>query len=794
VALRRRRRTWLSEAIIIAALVLLPLLFWWRLWALDPANRAVIPEGDFSGQYYPLQMFAARELAAGRLPAWDQYINAGQPGLADIQTGFFYPLNLLPNLVLALFGLPFNMGILTAQVVVHFSLASLFTYLFVRHLARRAGARLVAARFAGAVAALSFTYAGYLTAFPVQQVTILETAVWLPLVLLFLDRAFHHDRPLPQVILAGVALACALLAGHPQTAMYVAYAAVAYGLFLTWSTCVSHHESRAPNHRSRVSDCLLRFAYLVLLPLAIGVALAAIQLAPTLTFIARSTRAGLDYEAVAWGFPLAEITHLLYPGYFGGSPQYVGILSPILAVAALFVTRARRQVIFWLAFGATAFLLAFGGHAFLYNVAYLLAPGFGAVRNQERIIYLFSFAVGVLAGYGALTLVQPLPPPVRRGFRRFVCSLAWLFAFSVPLTALWYFGYLQGQQQGVEVNLFEGVLRHHALLLFILGGSAALFALRLTGKVKRGWLMALTLGLIWLNLFTVNWRFNQTEPSTAAGGPVLSADQSSNVVGPFPETGLVQYLKQQPGPARISSAGLLPGGASAGIIYELEDITGNTPLRLEAFQQFEDRVDSWRRWQLLNVGHILSRRDLDGPGLERVYEEGEVKAYRVGDPLPRAWVVHSTEIGDADITFDLLNAGDFDPRRTAVLSPEDRALALPPGGGPGEAARVTETAPGRLVLDVSAGARGLLVVSQPFYPGWRASVNGERVPIHRVNALLQGIPLEAGNHRVELRFHLSPLPAIVTLAILIVCIAVLILGHRRSSNREIINTDQAWPS
>jgi hypothetical protein len=784
VPLCRRRRTWLSESIIIAALVLLPLVFWWRLWALDPANRAVIPEGDFSAQYYPLQMFAARELAAGRLPAWDPFINAGQPGLADIQTGFYYPLNLLPNLVLALFGLPFNMGLLTAQVIVHFSLASLFTYLFVRHLARHAGTRLPAARFAGAVAALSFTYAGYLTAFPVQQLTILETAIWLPLVLFFLDRAFHRDRPLSQVILTGVALACALLAGHPQTAMYVAYATVAYGLFLTWSTCVSHRESQVPNHRSCVSYCLLRFAYLVLLPLAIGAALAAVQLVPTLTFIARSTRAGLDYEAVAWGFPLAEITHLLYPGYFGGSPQYVGILSPILAVAALFVTRARRQVVFWLALGAAAFLLAFGGHAFLYNVAYLLAPGFGAVRNQERIIYLFSFAVSVLAGYGSLTLVQPLPSPVRRAFRRFVRSLAWLFAFFMALTALWYFGYTQGQQQGVEVNLFEGVLRHHALLLLILGGSAALFALRLTGKAKRGWLMALTLGLIWLNLFTVNWRFNQTEPIVSAGG-------SSNVEGPFPQTGMVQYLKEQPGPARISSAGLLPGGASAGIVYELEDITGNTPLRLEAFQQFENGVDSWRRWQLLNVEHVLSRRDLDGPGLKRVYEEGKVKVYRVGDPLPRAWVVHSTEIADVGRVFDLLNADDFDPRRTAVLALEDGALALPPGGGVGEAVRVFESAPGRLVLDVSTDARGLLVVSQPFYPGWQALVNGEPVPIHQVDALLQGIPLEAGNHHVELRFHPSPLPAVVTLAALIACIAMLILDQRRSSNQGAIDSGQA---
>jgi hypothetical protein len=745
----RQRQARLSEAAIVAALLLLPLLFWWRLWAPDPADRAAIPEGDFTDQYYPLQLFAARELAAGRLPAWDPYINGGQPGLADIQTGFFYPLNLLSNLLLALLGLPFGLGVLNAMVIVHFSLASLFTYLLVRHLARRVGARIPAARAAGAVAALAFTYSGYLTSFPVQQITILETAIWLPLVLFFLDRAFGGPRPLAQIVLAGLALACALLAGHPQTAMVLAYTALAYGLFLALG-------ARPPAPRSRAERLLS------LVPIfAIGLAVAAVQLAPTLGFIARSTRAGLAYATVSGGFSPSEMTHLLYPGYFGGSPQYVGILPPILAVAALLVAPARRRVVFWIALGLVALVLSLGGNAFLYDVAYLLAPGFAAVRNQERIIYLFSFAVSVLAGYGVLALMQPLPRLARRGFRHLARGLAWACGVFAALTALFYFGYLQGLQSGIEVNLFEGVLRHQALLLLILGGSAVLFALRWTGRARRRGLIALALGLVWLNLFTVNWLYNQVAPQ------------------PGQESGLVAFLRAQPGIFRISSAGLLPGGANAGILYQIDDITGNTPLRLDAFQQFEDRLGSWRRWQLLNVEYVLSRRDLDGPGLERVHEEGDVKVYRVGDPLPRAWVVYNTRIAADDEAFGLLDAADFDPRATAVLPPESAALALPAGGGPGSAALVLASAPGRLVLQVSSAADGLLVVSQPFYPGWQARVDGARVPLYRLDVLLQGLPLGAGDHRVELSYHLPLWPAWLSLIALLACLAALVWVRSR---------------
>ncbi len=754
----QRRRAWLTEAAVVCVLVLLPLLFWWRLWAPDPADRAAIPEGDFTSQYYPLQFFAAQELAQGRLPAWDPYLNAGQPGVADIQTGTFYPLNLLPNLALALLGLPFSIGLLQAQVVLHFSLASLFTYLLVRHLARRAGARVAAARFAGAVAALTFTYGGYLTSFPVQQLTILETAVWLPLVLLFVDRARGHARPLSQLVLAGMALACALLAGHPQTSMYVVYATLAYGIFASWPW------GAAPGTSGSV-DRVLRIAGFAFVPLLVGAALAAVQLAPALQFIAHSTRSGLDYDAVSWGFPLAEMVSLLYPGYFGGSPQYVGILAPILAAAALFVKRARREVVFWIVLAGLALLLSFGRHTFLYGVAYLFAPGFSAVRNQERIIVLFSLAMSVLAGYGALVLVQPLASTVRGKFRTFVRRLGWVGLVFLALTAVWYYGYLQGLQRGVEANQFEGLLRHHVLLLLILAGGSALFALRVAGKPRRAWLVGLTLGLVWLNLFTVNWRFNLGEPDSD---------------DPFPETGLVAFLQEQPGTFRISSAGMLPGGASAGIVYGLEDITGNTPLRLAAFAQFEEEVGSWRRWQMLNVAYVVSDRDLDGPGLERVYEEAGSKVYRVGDPLPRAWVAYDAKAASDEEAFTVLNSDAFHPMETAILAEDAAPAALPQGSGPRSPAQVSEQSPGRLVLDVTPDKKGLLVISQPFYPGWRATVDGEAVPIYRTDYLLQGIEVQPGHHRVELTYRLSVMPAIMTLTILVVCTVGLLIDQRRA--------------
>ncbi len=64
-----------------------------------------------------------------------------------------------------------------------------------------------------------------------------------------------------------------------------------------------------------------------------------------------------------------------------------------------------------------ALLLAMGGNTYLYAITYLLVPGFSFIRNQERIVYLFSFAVSVLAGLGIAGLATPLRPQMRRRYQ-----------------------------------------------------------------------------------------------------------------------------------------------------------------------------------------------------------------------------------------------------------------------------------------------------------------------------------------------------------------------------------------
>ncbi len=736
------------ETAIIVILSLLPLLFFWRVITLNPADRLHLKAGDFTEQYFPLRAFSARAWVNGHVPLWNPHIFGGQPGLADIQSGALYPPHVLQSLALGWMGYGFPLSALAWQVIFHFSLVAVGAYLLGRYWARRAGASWRVARFVGAIVSLTFTYSGYLTGFPVQQMTILLASAWLPWVMLSLARALDAVADglpvrvsLARAGWASLAFAMAVLAGHPQTAMYIFYLMVVYGVFQIASATLQFRRSklrddRVANRQSAVSRQSSRLTFLLSLftILAFGGLIAAAQLLPTLAFIRQSLRADLSFSAVSQGLPLSEFVSVLYPGYFGGSPEYVGILPLLLIAAALTLSRRhlRGTIIFWVLVALGSLLLAFGANTFAYPLAYLTLPGFDAVRQQERIFLLYSFSLAVLTGYGALALAMPLPKAMRSAWKNFIQNANRVGAVVLALTGLYLYGAVAANVRGDAVNLFNGVLRHHIFGLIIYGGALLMLSFRPRRFWRRWWGMSLVAVWLVFNLFTINWQFN------------LERRDSE----PFIPTGTVQFLREHTAgkSVRIASGGLLPGGNNAAMVFGLEDITGNTPLQLADVAAFSAEMPSWRLWQLLNVRYVLDTRDIDSEGLARQFEADGVKVFEVTDPFPRAWVVHRLARGDDWLA---MAADDFDLKTTALVTVDVPVTET----GVTDSVTVSGADAGLLALDVSVGADGLLVVSEIWDGGWRATVDGKPASLIRADGVLLGVPLSAGVHTVQLRYQ-----------------------------------------
>ncbi|MGQ9840011.1 MAG: hypothetical protein ACUVR4_05700 [Anaerolineae bacterium] len=135
---------------------------------------------------------------------------------------------------------------------------------------------------------------------------------------------------------------------------------------------------------------------------------------------------------------------------------------------------------------------------------------------------------------------------------------------------------------------------------------------------------------------------------------------------------------------------------------------------------------------------------------------GDVKIYERTSAPGRAWLVHGIRpAADDETALALLADPAFDPRATAVVAGWDLAPRPDAPAGPDEQAIVVAFQEEQAVLHVRATAPALLVVADTWYPGWTATVDGRPAELWRVNLLMRGILVDAGEHQVTLRYRPS---------------------------------------
>ncbi len=767
--------------ILLAALVA---LFYWRILTPNLADRQSFPPGDFQAQFWAFATFEGDELLAGRLPLWNPYTFGGSPFWADVQAAVFYPPSLLTLFLAAPGG--FSLFALEVEAIAHIWLAAVFMYLFIR--------RITGNRPAAFIASLTFTFSGYLTGYPSQQLAVLEADVWLPLALFFIYIGYERlppspeperptRSPIPMLLLAGMAWGMALLAGHPQSGLIVAYVSTAYFFFL-WLI-------HAPLNRPQQMP--VRFSMLMLraVPRALGhwfifivtgLALAAIQFLPAAEYTLLSVRAEGSYDKMSGGFPLTDIIQLLLPGQVSFySPLYVGVVGLILAIWAVFAASARnRHTVFWAILTLLTLLISFGGNTFLYSPLYLFGPGFSIFRGQERWAFAAAFSLSVLAGYGFKALLSPANQPESSRPPVPLRLIQFLFFFALLLTFLFFFG------------LNDTGWRSDSPFFNLLGGATLLTTLltltwllwKFSPRLPPLYFTGLTAALICFDLFTVNWQTNlypQPPEWHTQMPPAVAAIKTDAALTPDD-------------PYRVYNEFRLYD--NYGVPFKLEDLWGASPLRPERYDKFlAPPMPIERVWELLNVKYVITwRQELFVPSEiihQEPAEDGATYVHRLNEVGPRAWLVSQAEMADDETILQKIADPAFERWHIALLeSNPDSLVALyldPPDLEQNEngssVASITRIAPHatHLTYQVTTPNPALLILSEPHYPGWQATLNGHAAPLLRANYILRAVPVPAGNHTVTLTFQplTFTIGAIISTLALLTITAGLIMEYRK---------------
>lgn len=698
-----------AHVVAIGALWLISLAFFWPLLTPDPSARLWVAPGDFTNQFFAFHSFTAQELWQGHLPLWNPYMYAGHPVLADIQSATFYPIGLLWCLIFGSDGL--TLAELQYRVVFSYPLAGTFCYLLIWQLTRNRGA--------GLLGGLAFALGGFLTSYPLQQMPILETALWLPLALYFAERGAAGPAPVFWLLLGSATLATCVLAGHPQSIMYIAYTVSAYVVLRAWP-------AGGGSAAVRVGRWLTSSAWRLGLLWLFVLGLSAIQLLPSAEFIPLSNRSELPYAQAAIGYAPDSLLAILLPDWKAEHAPYVSILGLFLAgVGCWRGTHGSRW--FWLAAAVVSGLVSLGGNGPLYPLLHAVAPGFALFRDQERAMLVFSLALAVLAGLGYAALAA--------GPRARHAPTALLL---VPVAL--FVGGLTARELGYPEQTSSQVV--YAALLAAAGAS--LLGWQLSRPLPARWWLPLAVGLVVADLWAVN-----AGSGLVREQPSLSRDATQAAAIVTSDAAARQEEPQFRVRVQTDDHDLLP--ENYGHIVDLHLIGGDSPFFQGRLLDLLSANSEWRLWQLLNVKYTLSRRALEG-GLDYVGQGGQLRVYRMQWPVPRVWATRDVRFADSQAdALRLTLSPDIAPGNAAVL--EGNAwLRFADKQKPQIKYEITDYGDEHLAIQVQLDEDALLVVSEPYYPGWQATLDGQPATLYRGNYYLRALPVPAGRHEVTMDY------------------------------------------
>ncbi|MBI2888198.1 MAG: oligosaccharide flippase family protein [Chloroflexi bacterium] len=718
------------DVLAALALLLIPLLF---LWQGALAGKALLPADDLYDfllwrpygrelgvgisqnplaadmvlQNYGWKEHLKATLGSGELPLWNPYIFTGMPFLAEGQNAALYPL-----------GLPLFLLLPTAQAYVwystlHLFLGGLFTYLLLRALG--------AGRWGSLLSGAAFSLMGFLTV-SFQWPQVLGVAIWLPWLLLCLERAFQRAEGAPAGppessrlrwlgtpfwTLAGAAgVALQFLGGHLEISFYLLFTLLAYSLFrlglmlrrdgLSWPAC--------------------KAAAAGLGMVIIGGALAGVQLVPFAELAQSTVRAGQgSLELVqSRALPGLQWVAFLLPDFFGnpthhdyfdvvqgallpvqgsldaaGSPRsypfwgqrdyvegtaYLGLLPLLLAGAALLL---RRDATTWFfaGYGAFALLLAFGSP--LYGPFYRI-PGFEQVHSPFRWVFPYSFCVIVLAGQGADALLRGLGPPDRAAVRRRAAALAVsaLVAGALALAGL----ALSRATLPFALEQAQRLLDRSTALAAAFPSAEMLYSYQFRNFLLFGLLLLLSSGALLLALARPRRLGPLALLAVTVGDLALFGWGFLTFTAPelmaFTPPAL-RWLRQDSEVFRVVTFG--PGDTlppNSGMLAGLQDIRGYDSMIPRQYVGFWRLLEEPEGLRYSQISRLAQPQSLDSPLLDlmnvkyvlsgaplvrpgwTLVYDAEVKVYQNQDVLPRAFAV-----------FDARQVPDLETALQAMGSP-----------------------------------------------------------------------------------------------------------------------------
>jgi hypothetical protein len=723
----------------------------WGYLAGIPVKNPIL--ADIPSLIYPLKIYSADLIKSGIWPLWNPLQFGGYPLLANFQTGSLNPVNLIYFIFPKIHGWSF-------QIILQPFLIASFTYLFLRNLSL--------SKISSLFGSVVFAFSGFSMIW-LEYNTHGFAIAFVPLLLFFLDKWFLEKKFFWGGLFS-IALALQIFSGYPQVTFYTLFLIFFYFWF---------------KESFKINKTIFKKGALFSFWIFLGLSLSAVQIIPGWELLNISQRVG---EGVSGGLevaflPFRQLVNLLAPDFFGNPATYnywglgnytnvigySGLIPLFLAFFVLFKKHKNKRVI---SFFAVVFFISLILALPTPFAQFISDSGFlgSKAACATRILFLVNFSTAILSAFAIENIFRGKKVGDKLSFLPLII-LASLFLgvfISYKMISLNVISFPEGPGKDFlltwQANLKVTV--RNLILPFLLAFSLFFLCLLSRFKFFSKLIVLLLFSLTIFELFRFGWKFT---PFT---------DQ--NLI--YPSTPVLEYLKNVEKPVRIHTGDTIP--ISMWMPYGLESSSGYDavyPLRWAEFLSAINggkiihpmgrygpihEYDS-RLFDLANNCYLMAvkRGERDIPSeigevgykfrlkkLETIFEDRSVAVLKNNDCLERAFIVNDYLYEtDSQKIIDILEGEEFPIKEKIILEEEllffDRSIDKNNQEFTSELVWEEYNSNSYKIL-AKLNQPGFLFVSDQFYPGWKAYVNGRETLIYRANFVFRAVYLPSGEHEV----------------------------------------------
>lgn len=575
----------------------------------------------------------------------------------------------------------------TILVMLQPLLAVLFTYIY----SRKIGLGIPGSW----LAALSYGFSGFMAVW-LEYNTIGHVILWLPLMLL----AIEHNAKKPAVLWLGImalAHAASLLAGHPQVYAYTLAFSILYSI-------------------ARAATPMWKYIWGFT---AFGIGICGLQLLPGIELISHAARSPHDLNNLFTKILIQpwQLLSLPFPNFFGNpatrtywpADTFIGKVTTIGLIPLFFlpsVFRIKMRITTWFIWATVITGLLITNNP-VTQIIYRIPIPLLSSSSPTLLTFLFSFSLAVLCGMGLDYWITDWHS-IKKLFAR-TLEVAILFG------VLWLFHHTAVATRAI---IYGSIVSTATLTLFWIAIKYP--------KLRMGSIFILLI-VHALDLFVFFNRFNPFVPKALV----------------FPDHAILQFLKEK-SPDRYWGYGTANIAANFASQYRIFSPEGYDPLYPASYGKF---LYSYKNGSPLKTFDNATRSDAaitssfgDG-GLSNTHKQNILNTLSV------RYILDRTENGSSEKTYP---PGLFN----LVHSFEDWRIyenvnALPRAYVDGGTATILTYLPQEVTIQTESTASSILTLTDTYYPGWEASIDGESTTLYKTQNALRSIPIPAGKHIVN---------------------------------------------